>query len=91
MAEWIDDLADALADRLGATKGALRLSVEQSQEIIDGARQVSHGTERINAPMATYLVGRYVSARVAAGVNPDRALSEALNTVRRLLPHRPPR
>jgi hypothetical protein len=88
MAEWIDDLADALSDRLGGTKGAMRLSIKQSQDILEGARAVSHGTERLNAPMATYLVGRYVSARVAAGVDPDRALAEALNIVRRLLPHR---
>jgi hypothetical protein len=89
MAEWIDDLADALSDRLGGTKGALRISIEQSQDILEGARGVSHGTERLNSPLATYLVGRYVSARVAAGVDPGRALTEALNIVKRLLPHTP--
>ena len=86
VADWTDDLADALADRLAGSKGALRLSAEQSQRILDAARDVSHGTERINAPLASYLIGRYVAARIAAGVDPDRALTEALNVVKRTLP-----
>lgn len=89
MADWIDDLADALSDRLGGAKSELRLGGEQSQKILDGARDVSHGTERINAPLATYLIGRYVAARIAAGVDPDRALTEALNVVKQTLT-RPP-
>jgi hypothetical protein len=90
VADWIDDLADALADRLSGYKGGLRLAGEQSQRILDAARDISHGTERVNAPLASYLIGRYVAARIAAGVDPDRALTEALNVVKRTLPrHRP--
>ena len=89
VSNWIDDFADALSDRLGGAKSALRLGAEQSQEILDGAREVSHGTERINAPLATYLVGRYVAARFAAGGDPGRALTEALNVVNQTLT-RPP-
>jgi Domain of unknown function (DUF6457) len=86
VADWIDDLAAALADRLAGSKSALRLSAEQSQRILDAARDVSHGTERLNAPLASYLIGRYVAARVAAGVEPDKALTEAINVVKRTLP-----
>jgi hypothetical protein len=89
MADWIDDLADALSDRLGGARGALRLDLGQSQDILESARHVSHGTERSNAPLASYLIGRYVAARVSAGVDPDRALTEALNVVKRMLPHHP--
>jgi hypothetical protein len=85
VAQWIDDLADALSDRLGGAKGALRLSGEQEQDILETSRAVSHGIDRNHSPLATFLVGRYVAARVAAGVDPDRALTEALNVIKRLL------
>lgn len=89
MTDWIDDLADALSDRLGGARGALRLGGEEAQDILEAARALSHRTERSNASLASYLVGRYVSARVAAGVDPDRALAEALNVVKRMLAHPP--
>ena len=89
MADWIDDLADALADRLGSGKRSLRLNWDQVQDILEVTRSVTHSTGRDNAPLAGYLVGRYVAARVAAGGDPDRALAEALNVVKRIVP-RPP-
>jgi hypothetical protein len=86
MADWIDDLADALSDRLGSGKRSLRLNVEQVQDLLEATRSISHSTDRTNAPLASYLVGRYVATRVAAGGDPDRALAEALNVVKRTLP-----
>jgi len=45
--------------------------------LLDLARTVAHGTERRYAPLSTYLAGRYVAERVAAGMAEDEALAEA--------------
>lgn len=66
---WLDALADAL--------GVARLSEAQIDELLDVARVVAHGTERKNAPLATYLVG----AALAAG----RDLASARREIEALL------
>jgi hypothetical protein len=50
MDDWLDRFADALSvTRLGPT---------EVEALLDLARVVAHGTERRNAPLATFLVGR---------------------------------
>jgi hypothetical protein len=52
---WLDEFA-----------GALDLEPLRPQErrlLLDLARDVAHRTERVNAPLASYLVGRFTAAR----------------------------
>ena len=87
VADWIDDFADSLDGRLGTPRQSpLRLSAEATQAVLDAARDVSHRTERVNAPLASYLIGRYVATRVAAGAELDTALAEAVEVLRQTLP-----
>lgn len=50
MDDWLDRLADALA--------VPRLGPAEVDAVLDLARVVAHGTERRNAPLATFLAGR---------------------------------
>ncbi|HVE47147.1 MAG TPA: DUF6457 domain-containing protein [Acidimicrobiales bacterium] len=52
--EWLDGVADAL--------GVPRLEPAEIERLLDLARVVAHGTERRNAPLATFLVGRAAGA-----------------------------
>ena len=52
---WIDEFAAAL--------GVEPLAPEERRLLLDLARRVAHGTERVNAPLASYLVGRSVAGR----------------------------
>ncbi len=52
---WIDDLAEAL--------GQAPLDREERRRILELAREVAHRTERVNAPLASYLVGRFAAGR----------------------------
>ena len=69
--EWLDGVADAL--------GVARLSPAEIEKILDLARVVAHGTERMNAPLATFLVGKAAGAgrelAMAASVVEEQALS----------------
>jgi hypothetical protein len=49
---WIDDFAAQL--------DVDPLSPEERRLLLDLAREVAHRTERVNAPLASYLVGRYM-------------------------------
>jgi len=52
---WIDDFAAAL--------GVQTLGPEERRLVLDVARTVAHRTERVNAPLASYLIGRFAAAR----------------------------
>jgi hypothetical protein len=41
------------------------------------ARDVAHATERQNAPLASYLIGRFVQSSVGAGMSESDALVRA--------------
>src|SRR3712207_1847518 len=47
------------------------------ESVLELARVVAHATERRNAPLATFLAGRFVAARVAAGGDALAAAEEA--------------
>lgn len=92
--------AETTADR-GSTSPLERLASEMNVLASEGgmvapelarralilrlARDVAHAGERQEAPLATYLVGRYVERRGAAGVSEDGALEEAAEMVARVL------
>jgi hypothetical protein len=86
MDPWLDAYAGALEARLGRPEAGLHLSREVVGEILALAREVAHATERKNAPLMSFIVGRYVSARTADGVDAATALEEARLQARDLLP-----
>jgi hypothetical protein len=51
---WIDEFAAALDIE--------PLRPEERRLLLDLARDVAHRTERVNAPLASYLVGRFAAA-----------------------------
>ncbi len=69
---FTDDYAQKLSE---AAEQAL--AIPDEDPILDVTRRVAHGSERKNAPLATFLAGWYVGARVAAGLDPARAWEEA--------------
>ncbi len=75
-----------LAEELGRDSGpTLTLAPQTVGALLRIARDVAHASERLNAPLSTYLAGRYVAARVTAGCDEAMALAEVEGVVRRLL------
>ena len=74
--------AEALSANLD---GDLALDSDEERSILGLARTVAHGTERKNAPLTTFLVGRYCALREQQGATPEEALAEAEEVAERLL------
>ncbi len=68
MDDWLDRFADALQ--------VPRLDPDEVEALLDLARVVAHGTERRNAPLATFLAGRAASGP-EGGAGPVGALAVA--------------
>jgi len=62
------------------------LADSEVEVLLDLAREVAHGSERRFAPLSTFVAGRYVAVRMAAGVSASDALAEAVAVARSLLP-----
>lgn len=77
---WTDQFARMLSDRAGQD-----VSLPDEEAILDFTRRVAHGSERKNAPLATFLAGWFVAARVAAGADAAQAWEEAARLGDRLL------
>ncbi len=69
---WTDDYARTLSESAGE-----EISLPDEAAILDFTRRVAHGSERKNAPLATFLAGWFVAARAAAGADPAAAWEEA--------------
>ena len=80
MGDWLDELAEALDANVPATTA---LADGHRNVLLGFARDVAHGTERKNAPLAAYIVGRYVSL---SSKPEDEALAEALEIAASILP-----
>jgi hypothetical protein len=68
----------------------LRLSDEEAGAVLELARVVAHGSERMFAPLSTYLAGQFVAELVRAGIAPVEALHEAAALAQRALDDEPP-
>ena len=73
MTDWLDDYAAALGDPSYAPTGP------DKNRLLELARDVAHGTERKNAPLAAFIVGRYLATHEGASID------EAIAVARRLL------
>lgn len=60
------------------------VDAEVRESLLETARVVAHATERRNAPLATFLIGRFVAARVANGADALAAAEEARGIAERL-------
>lgn len=80
---FLDALATALAEAVDLSLDDF--STAQEDELLDLARIVAHGTERKNAPLATYLVGQYVAIRGADDVTAADSVAEAVAIINDLL------
>ncbi|MGI8778295.1 MAG: DUF6457 domain-containing protein [Acidimicrobiales bacterium] len=76
-ADWPRRYARALGADLADT---------EVEVLLDLARDVAHGSERRFAPLSTFVAGRFVADRVAAGASVSDALAEAVAVARSLLP-----
>lgn len=78
MDRWIDRAAGAF--------GEDPLDPGQVDELLEVARDVAHGVERRLTPVAAFLAGMGAGRARAAGAPHDRAVADALATLRSLLP-----
>jgi hypothetical protein len=76
-ASWIARLAEDL--------GVREMALDTQAAVLSVARDVAHGTERKYAPLAAFIAGRHVEARVNQGADPQVALGEFSAAVARLL------
>jgi hypothetical protein len=86
VADWFESYAQALEEKLGHPEPGLHLPKEARNPLLDMARNVAHGTERKNAPLAAYVVGRFVAVRAHQGIDEDAALAEALAAAEAVIP-----
>jgi Domain of unknown function (DUF6457) len=83
-----NDLLIELAAKLSAAGGVDPLEpVEPATRgrLLRIARDVAHATERQNAPLVAYLVGRFVQDAVRSGTSEAEAVDQAAAVVRSLI------
>jgi hypothetical protein len=81
--DWVQAYGEALAR---AAAGGTALTGTDVDAVLDLARVVAHGTERRNAPLATFLAGSFVRERCRQGASVAQALDEATAIAADLLP-----
>jgi len=77
---------DALGDRPAGLEPA---DLPERAQLLRIARDVAHATERHNAPLAAYLIGRYVQICAGAGMTEAAAIERAAEVVRSLIGRAP--
>jgi Domain of unknown function (DUF6457) len=73
--DWLDEYARSL--------GVAALDEEDRRVLLKLAREVAHRSERVFAPLSTYLAGRYAAEQRE---DPTAAAREALQKATDLLP-----
>jgi uncharacterized protein DUF6457 len=76
--DWLEQLAAAL--------GLDPLEPDETNDLLDAARDVAHGVERKITPLASFLLGMSVAARMERGSSRPDAIRGTLTDLRRLLP-----
>jgi Domain of unknown function (DUF6457) len=85
--DWLDEYAEALSHPGGPEQG---VDEAARRVVLKLAREVAHRTERVMAPLSTFLAGMFVADRVREGVPQDEATREALRVAEGMLPPGPP-
>jgi hypothetical protein len=87
--DLLSRLASALSNP-GSSSSELRpLDPRERALVLRLARNVAHSTERQNAPLASYLVGRFVQSTMTAGMSEADALARAAEIVTSLVGESP--
>jgi hypothetical protein len=86
VSDWLTRYAAALGERLDNRDSELGVSEGVSTELLALARAIAEGTgDKRNAPLSSYLVGRYALARESEGLEAASAVEEASKAANDLL------
>ena len=86
MSEWLVAYAQGLQDRLLRPDREMEVSEELADRLLELARKIAEGTaEKTNAPLSSYLVGRFAVIRALEGVSAVDAVQEATEIAESLL------
>jgi hypothetical protein len=89
MQDWLTDFSAALAVEVPGLAVDLPPSPELATALLDLARVVAEGTgQKTNAPLSTFMVGRFVGLVAESGVTPERAVELATEIAGRVLKSR---
>jgi hypothetical protein len=75
--DLLERIAAALRADSGDGSSSAPFSPPQRARLLRLARDIAHSGERQDAPLASYLIGRFVERRRAAGVPEEAAIGEA--------------
>jgi hypothetical protein len=85
-ADLLAHLASELSGALGVDNGVGTIDLAARARLLRIARDVAHATtERQNAPLAAYLIGRFVQDAVRSGTSQHDAIEQAAAVVRSLI------
>ena len=92
MDDFLVRYSAALSERLATVEGGTsalgpgaEISEAEGAVMLVQARLVAHNSERRNAPLSTYLAGKFVGAWVARGGRAEDGVAEAMAIAERLL------
>jgi Domain of unknown function (DUF6457) len=83
--DLLSKLVSALGDPGSSAPESKPLDTRSRALLLRVARDVAHATERQNAPLVSYLIGRFVQSSMAAGMSEPDALDRAEAIVRSLV------
>jgi hypothetical protein len=87
--DLLSQLASALSDPRVPSAALRPLDLRERALLLRVARNVAHATERQNAPLASYLIGRFVQSGMGAGISEPEALARAAAIVTSLVGESP--
>ncbi|CAN5748805.1 hypothetical protein BH23ACT12_BH23ACT12_14370 [soil metagenome] len=86
MQDWLTDYSAALALELPGQAVDLAPSGDLSDDLLELARIIAQGTgQKTNAPLSTFMVGRFAGRLAESGVTPEAAVALATEIAERLL------
>lgn len=87
--DLLSQLASALSSPGASPSDLQPLDLRERALLLRIARDVAHATERQNAPLVSYLIGRYVQSSTSAGISESDALARAAAIVTSLVGESP--
>ncbi len=87
--DLLSRLASALTNPASSSSELRPLDLRERALLLRIARNVAHSSERQNAPLASYLIGRFVESSMTAGISEADALARAAEIVTSLVGESP--
>ncbi|HEU4866224.1 MAG TPA: DUF6457 domain-containing protein [Actinomycetota bacterium] len=89
MQDWLSEYSAALAVELPGLAVDLPPSLELADELLNLARIIAEGTgEKTNAPLSTFMVGRFVGLTAESGISTEDAVKLATEIAERTIQSR---